>query len=159
MPQEACLKCKGCCRFSEMDSHWQPYLLDEEVSAISKDCFLKESLLPSKKIKTLSTGGQHICFFFDNENNRCKIYENRPFECRLYPFLINKIKETIYLSVDLKCPFIKGKLLEKEFRGYLNYLINFLSLPAVSFTIKQNPHIFADYSAEDSLENLATLIF
>lgn len=159
IPEEVCLKCDGCCRFKDEKSIWQPILLDEEIKLISKDCVYKDELSSSKKINSISFKNYFICSFFDIDNNKCKIYQSRPFECRLYPFLINKTKEAIYLSVDLKCPFIKNKLDNKEFRDYLNYLINFLSLPVVSFMIKQNPHIFTDYSKEDKLYNLATLIF
>lgn len=159
IPQDACLKCEGCCRFSEKDSIWQPSLLDEEIKIITKDCVGQDAVLPSKKINTLSFKDYYICPFFDIENNRCKIYNKRPFECRLYPFLINKTKDAIYLSVDLKCPFIKDKLDKKEFKDYLNYLISFLGLPVVSFIIKQTPHILKDYTQEETIKNLATLIF
>lgn len=153
--EDICLKCKGCCRFSEEDSIWQPSVLDDEMKIISKD---KVGIL-SQKISSLPFQDHFICSFFDTESNRCKIYNQRPFECRLYPFLINKTNDAIYLSVDLDCPFIKDKLDNKDCKNYINYLVSFLSLPVVSFAIKQNPHIFTDYSKNDKIKNLATLIF
>jgi len=159
IPQDFCLNCKGCCRFRDKESIWQPSILDEEVKAITKDNAAKEAVSPFKTIKSFPFEDYYICSFLDVENNHCKIYKMRPWECRLYPFLINKAGGAIYLSVDLRCPFITDKLGKKEFKDYLNYLINFLSLPVVSFMIKQNPHIFTDYSKEENLRNLATLIF
>ena len=158
IPQDVCLKCEGCCRFREKNSVWQPSILNVEVKLIAKDDNSKDAISPSKKINTLPFKDYYNCFFFDIENNGCKIYKNRPLECRLYPFLINKTKDTTYLSVDLKCPFIQDKLDKKEFKDYLNYLISFLSLPVVSFAIKQNPHIFIDYTQEEKLKNLAILV-
>lgn len=160
IPQDFCLNCKGCCRFSEKESIWQPLLLNEEVKVITKDnTGGQEAVSPSYRIKSLPLEDYYICSFLDAENNHCKIYRMRPFECRLYPFLINKAGNATYLSVDLRCPFITDKLEKKEFKEYINYLISFLSLPVVAFTIKQNPHTFADYSKEENLRNLATLIF
>lgn len=139
LPQAVCLECQGCCRFSEENSIWQPALLNEEIKIITKDNAAKEINLTTKKIKSLPCDDYHICSFFDLANKRCRIYNIRPLECRLYPFLINRVKDTIYLSLDLKCPFIKDKLEEREFKDYLNYLVSFLSLPVVSFAIRGNP--------------------
>jgi Fe-S-cluster containining protein len=91
IPQEVCLKCQGCCRFKEQDSVWSPCLLDEEIQN-----FLDKNIPPlclslDKKLMPIpNTQGQgHICPLFDVQVNKCKIYEFRPFECQLYPFLIS----------------------------------------------------------------------
>jgi hypothetical protein len=157
--QDACSKCEGCCRFTEENSIWQPILLDEEIKIISKESTDKDTLSLSKKINSLPFKDYFICSFFDIDNKKCKIYNIRPFECRLYPFLINKTKDATYLSVDLKCPFIKDKLESKDFKDYGNYLMSFLCLPVISFTIKHNPQILSDYTQGSALQNLSTLIF
>ena len=89
--QEVCLECQGCCRFKEQDSVWSPCLLDEEIQN-----FLDKNIPPlclslDKKLMPIpNTQGQgHICPLFDVQVNKCKIYEFRPFECQLYPFLIS----------------------------------------------------------------------
>jgi Fe-S-cluster containining protein len=156
---EICLECEGCCRFSEQDSIWLPALLDEEIKAVCRDNTAKDSISSSKKIKSFPHKDGYSCCLFDPENNQCKIYNSRPFECRLYPFLINQTQSGTFLAVDLRCPFIKDELEKKEFKDYLNYLISFLSLPVVAFTMKQNPQVFTDYSQDANLKNLATLIF
>jgi hypothetical protein len=77
-------------------------------------------------------------------------------ECRLYPFLVNSRDEKLYLSVDLNCPFVKGKINNKEFKKYLNYLIRYLLKPPVSSTLNKSRKIFPTYSAEQVV-NLAEL--
>ena len=158
LPQDICLKCDGCCRFAQEESTWQPALLDAEIKIICKDNLLKQSISPSKKIKSIPYKEGFICSCFDVGNNRCKIYNIRPLECRLYPFLINRSKEKTYLAVDLNCPYIKDKLEDKDFKDYVNYLINFFNLRSVSSAIKQNPRTFKDYK-EDKVKNLSELVF
>ena len=160
IPQQLCIKCKGCCRFSEKDGLWRPSLLDEEISMISEREPAQAAAIRCKKIEPSPFNDYYVCPFLNTGDNRCRIYNVRPFECRLYPFLINKTRGGIYLSVDLNCPFIKDKAGTREFNDYVNYLITFLSLPVVAFVIKRNPQILADYSQSDSkLEDLATLVF
>lgn len=157
-PQETCLKCDGCCRFAKRRSIWQPAFLDPEVKMVFKDFAQEEMFSSANKANLLSYKDSFICAFFDSAENKCKIYKIRPLECRLYPFLINKTKETIYLAVDLKCPFAKDKSEDKIFKDYVDYLNNFLSLPVVSFALRQNLRLFADYGQED-VKNLSTLVF
>ncbi|MFA4842742.1 MAG: YkgJ family cysteine cluster protein, partial [Candidatus Omnitrophota bacterium] len=97
IPQEVCLKCQGCCRFSEKDSVWSPSLLDEEAESLGQ-----------KKILLIASaaGNVFFCSFFEPEKNACKIYSRRPFECQLYPFLLKRKDKKTFLAVDPKCPFI-----------------------------------------------------
>lgn len=43
------------------------------------------------------------CIFYDTKKNICKIYKNRPFECRAYPFLIHFDNKIIF-KLDTLCP-------------------------------------------------------
>jgi len=159
LPQQVCIKCKGCCRFAEKAGPWQPSLLEEEIGIISQSCPAQAAAVQYGTIQLSPFEDYYVCPFLNTGDNRCRIYDVRPFECRLYPFLINKTREGIYLSADLNCPFIKDKAGARELSDYVNYLVSFLSLPAVASAIKRNPRIPADYSQGDSrLENLATLV-
>ncbi|MFH0790754.1 MAG: YkgJ family cysteine cluster protein [Candidatus Omnitrophota bacterium] len=90
IPQEACLKCQGCCRFSQEVSLWSPCLLDEEIQYLLDKEIPPVSISIDKKIQPIPhpAGEGFICPFLDAAVNKCKIYAFRPFECRLYPFLI-----------------------------------------------------------------------
>ena len=147
IPQEVCLKCQGCCRFKEQDSVWSPCLLDEEIQN-----FLDKNIPPAclsldKKLIPLPNpqGEGYICSFFDVQGNKCKIYEFRPFECQLYPFLISLRNKKVLLTVDLNCPYIKEKINSKEFKEYTDYLTNFLNSPKQLELLKDNPHIIRAY--------------
>lgn len=125
-----CLKCHGCCRFSSAQSVWLPRPLKEE-----------------KKIKLIFNPkqGNFTCNFLKLAENKCKIYKQRPFECQLYPFLINRAGKKIFLAVDLNCPFSVEKLKSKKFKAYVKYLTCLLNQPRWQKTLKANPQIIQAY--------------
>jgi len=80
---KSCLTCKICCRFS------------------NKNPNLKPSGLTLKKYNDL-----FICSNFDPDKTICRIYAKRPFDCKIYPFVIAKSEdeENILLAIDNTCP-------------------------------------------------------
>jgi Fe-S-cluster containining protein len=156
VPQEACLKCRCCCRFKEADSPWSPAFLREEVkllvnNKVPPSCFSREG-----KVRLLRSAGAgyFLCAFFEGENNSCKIYPMRPLECQLYPFMINRKESRVYLAVDENCPFIQDKLKEKSFLEHLSYLKRFLNAPLMHQALKDNPQVIQGYHG---LLNLAEI--
>ena len=148
VPSEVCLKCLGCCRFRDQLSVWSPCLLDEEVvdfadnkniPAVSVSLDKRLLLIPSPR------GEGFICPFLNIADNICKAYDVRPFECQLYPFLLNLRGKKIILTVDLNCPYVKEKMKTPEFKGYVEYLTAFLNSPAQLEILKDNSHILASY--------------
>jgi Fe-S-cluster containining protein len=114
IPTDFCLKCKGCCRFSSIKTVWSPKLLEEE-----KKPFKNRPL----KLRPYWKDGNFICSFLEPLGNRCQIYPERPFECQLYPFLINLENNKIFLAVDLNCSFIAKNFNNRKFQGYKRYLV------------------------------------
>jgi Fe-S-cluster containining protein len=147
IPDGVCVKCKGCCRFAEADSIWTPCLLHEEVKFLAKD-ILSPFLIPSeKKIRLLATQDKDVflCPFLQAHSNECKIYANRPFECQLYPFLINRRGEKFFLAVDLNCHFAGENLKNGPFEAYLCYLSGLFSSQEYMEILKSNPHLAHAY--------------
>jgi len=148
IPQEFCLKCQGCCRFREENSAWSPCLLEEEIeSLIDRTDIPSVSLGMDKRIVLAKNpaGEGFICPFLNISDNKCKIYQSRPFECQIYPFLISMRNKKVYLTVDLNCPYVKEKLNTKEFKAYLGYLTSFLNAPKQLKLLKDNPQIIQAY--------------
>src|SRR4029077_685256 len=53
----------------------------------SGDEYIQERLINNKKIKAIrKKENSDICVFWDERGKKCTIYENRPFDCRAYPF-------------------------------------------------------------------------
>jgi len=147
IPQDYCLGCKGCCRFKQIDSVWSPCLLDEEIQDLLDEKIppafisLDKKLLPTPHPQ----GTGFICPFLEVKDNKCKIYDFRPFECQLYPFLINLRGRKVILTLDLNCPYAKAHLKNQEFKNYTDYLITFLNSPAQIRILKDNPQIIQAY--------------
>jgi Fe-S-cluster containining protein len=145
IPEEICLKCQGCCRFAEERSAWSV-----KVSGSEKRRFrLKDNFIPLSRAKE-----GFICSFFLPKENKCKIYPRRPFECRLYPFLINTEGGKVFLAVDLNCPFAKKDLNKPEFKKYAEYLSCILSKSPYAAMLKNNPQLIQQY---EGVLNLAEL--
>ncbi len=91
-----CNACVGkfdcCCNCEDID---MPILLPFEIETISKKTKENVNQFAEKKSNNLfqmkRKGGINNgeCFFF--KNNQCSIYENRPLDCRLFPFDFKEI--------------------------------------------------------------------
>lgn len=149
VPEEVCLKCPGCCRFQEADSVWLPCLLEEEIlELVDKKDAPAVSLSLDKRIMPVSLQGKEgfICPFLNIEDNKCKIYPTRPFECQLYPFLLSMRNKKALLTVDLNCPYIQDKLNSLEFKEYTQYLTDLLNSPKQLKILRENPQIIQAYA-------------
>ena len=137
IPEDVCLHCQGCCRYSENPSIWSANLLPQEKEALNLD---RPRLIASKQ--------SYLCAFLNPENNHCRIYEERPFECRLYPFLLNNCCGKISLSLDLACPYTGSRIDSKEFKDYLEYLVRYIHTPSVLTILEKSRKVFPSYPAE-----------
>ena len=152
VPSQVCLKCQGCCRFKEMHSVWAPCLLDEDIQNLLDRDIPPATLSIDKRVIPVPVEGSEIyfCPFLGPKDNKCKVYEVRPFECQIYPFLLSVRNKKIHLTIDLNCPYASGMVNKKEFKDYVEYLTAYLNSPAQVELLKENPHILQAY--EDVLD-------
>lgn len=126
VPSGYCLKCLGCCRFSQNPTIWA-----------------------SPGLRLVENSGGYRCEHLNEKDNRCAVYSKRPLDCRLYPFLLVKRTgrdacPTLSLGLHKSCLFIEEKRL--DIKEYADYLKNALSSPRVVSEIGKNPEICADYA-------------
>ncbi|MCM8792011.1 MAG: YkgJ family cysteine cluster protein [Candidatus Omnitrophica bacterium] len=140
-----CKSCVGCCRFKEKESVWVPHLLEQETKS-----------LKIKKIKLIFRNDQFICSFLEPEANLCRIYKIRPFECRLYPFLLQRRDDRLFIAVHLKCPFLEREVSCGDFKDYLKYLKAFFKRPKNLKIIMKNKNNFS-YYPKDEIKELEPL--
>jgi Fe-S-cluster containining protein len=157
IPSAYCLSCRLCCRFKEENSVWLPCLLDEEIQwLLDRQGIPTVAISLEKKIQPLSDGkGGFICPLLTPGDNKCSIYSQRPFECQLYPFLLNLRGKRFSLTVDLNCPYVAGHIESAEFKAYSGYLVNFLNSPQQLNMLKDNPHLLQVYEEVQELIELA----
>ncbi len=127
VPQEFCCICTGCCRFADPNNIWRPKAMNKEVEPLKANQSGSEFLDQDFRIKTVSQDQEHICHFLDFEINRCRTYSQRPFECQLYPFVLLRKDEKVFVAVHLACPFVQEKKEGSEFLQYSKYLADFFS--------------------------------
>lgn len=124
IPNKICLACFGCCRFAEKDSIWGPAGI---------------KLVPGKGQSSF------LCSFLNPKNNKCRIYPHRPFDCRLYPFLLCRKGRKIFLSADSNCPYLEKHMRTREVKNYISYLLKFLNSKKAAKILKNNPQIIQEY--------------
>ncbi len=151
VPSTVCLSCDGCCRFKESDSPWRPKMGKEDVAnTVHKglaESIFAQVLDSDGHIKTKSCDDGHICSFFNKEHNTCRIYTGRPFECQLYPFILEQKQGRVALSVHLNCPFVQEKRNTPEFDEYVAYLKKYFTQNSVREFLQKNDSSGSDYSA------------
>lgn len=160
VPQETCLSCDGCCRFKEQDSEWRPKVAEEEMCrpasiGLADKILTKDKIDVTGHIKTRESNGQCVCSFFNPEDNTCRIYSGRPFDCQLYPFVLVKEGGRIAVCVHLNCPFVQKQYKSRDFFEYIDYLQDYFSSEEVLSFLKKNPDLAGDYKDyRDELEHL-----
>ena len=159
VPQKVCLSCDGCCRFAEVNSSWRPRMAREEIE--NRRSFAKillKELDEDNAIKAVECRGQSQCVFFNADENTCQVYEERPFECRLYPFLLVKKGDDLSVGVRLSCPYIQEKRHDIEFKNYVESLQQYFQQQEVLEFARRNNALFGDYpECEQEIEHLFEL--
>jgi uncharacterized protein len=144
---QQCAQCHGCCRFKEEDSVWLPSLLNSEIELLLSQGLPQTMISPDKKMRVVPFNKENtfLCALCNSEENKCKIYDIRPLECQLYPFLLCRQESKVYLAVDTNCPGVEGKIKSAEFQAYTAYLLELLQSPLYIQILKDNPQIVQAY--------------
>jgi uncharacterized protein len=118
VPSSTCVRCDVCCRFPDPDSPLRPYFTKEEVSQAIRGG-VDERVFPDRGgcqilVVPNPKGDGFLCPAFASQTGTCRIYEQRPFDCQLYPLAImwNAVQDEVLLGWDAKCPFMPEQLPE-----------------------------------------------
>jgi len=112
VPSKVCLSCDVCCRFPEQDSFLRPFFTQSEIRqaverGLDSEFFSNSDGCQVEVVPHLSGEG-YLCPAFDPETSHCRIYEVRPLDCQLYPFVLmwDQEHQSVLLGWDTKCPFL-----------------------------------------------------
>ncbi|UCE63515.1 MAG: YkgJ family cysteine cluster protein [Nitrospirota bacterium] len=112
VPSQVCLSCDVCCRFPERDSSFRPFFTASEIQqAIEKGIdarYFSDSQGSQVEAVPNPFGEGYLCPAFDPETSHCRIYDVRPLDCQIYPFVMmwDKRGSAVHLGWDTKCPFL-----------------------------------------------------
>lgn len=141
--QNDCILCKRCCRFIQGDSRWFVSLTEEDINLIGK--MEIDYLMSNLHLRTVPFNKDFsICIFFDPVNNLCTIYDVRPFECRLYPFVLHE-EGGLWLSAHVYCPWVMKKNEEGTLMEYGLSILKFLNTSEVQRFLRRNMKLFSRY--------------
>ena len=143
IPEDFCLQCRGCCRFSQQQSIWQPHLLEEEKQELGEIIVVASS-----------EENNFICSNLGRADNKCKIYGSRPFECQLYPFLFNRKRHKVFLALDLNCAFVRKNSKDRQLKEYARSLAELVQSKDYLDKLKNNPQLAQEYEGVRDLIEL-----
>lgn len=167
IPQQFCLHCDICCRFSQVRSVWTPLFTESEIRYLVKKKILPPSIFTAtlthqiahnKKaqyINLIAYKDLFICPCFNPSGQKCRIYQDRPFECRLYPFLLIKKCKKLFLGLDKRCPYL-GNCGKEKIESYIDYLKREFQKQKNKSFLAENKDLFAEYP-HNNLELLFSL--
>ena len=153
VPGKVCLSCDGCCRYGQKETVWAPFFLYDEILKLTEKNIIPSSLFTHAdaavhkpaRINLVGGAGQFICSCFEPAKNTCKIYEYRPLDCRLYPFIIARRGEKVFLTLDEKCPYTKKMEHTKIFKDYVAALLSLFASEDFIRLMKSNPGFIQEY--------------
>ena len=92
VPSRVCLQCDVCCRFPEAGSFLRPYFTAEEIQrAVARG--INPAHFPDPNGSQVSvvpnpSGEGYLCPAFDPATSHCRIYDDRPLDCQIYPLAV-----------------------------------------------------------------------
>lgn len=156
VPSDVCLVCSGCCRFHEASSVWGPFFLFEEIQRLTEADLVPSCLFAHADyaagrgawIQLVEDSGEFLCPCLDADRHACRIYPHRPFDCRLYPFILVRQAAGILLAVDEKCPYVQKQGASAAFGEHVAYLTRLFSGPQGTAFLRTHPDIVQDYPSD-----------
>ncbi len=163
VPSSYCFQCRNCCVFESTETTWRPLMAQEEKlrSCLKSPdrCFDNGAVDPDGFVKMVDERGKGRCAVFHDKEYVCNLYDTRPFECRIYPFMLVEKEGKPFLAAHLSCPFVNEHRHDEVFTKYTDYLINYVEQPVIKNFLSRNRVIARPYNAGDQFDFLHELDF
>lgn len=119
MPAGECAKCKFCCSFRRC-SLWETPLFDDELLEKLKNNYPEAKFKIQNGYTTVDLDDRYktddpeeeaLCCF--NKGHGCILGEDKPFECRVWPFRVLRKDSKLVIAFALGCPVFASKPFEE----------------------------------------------
>jgi Fe-S-cluster containining protein len=147
---KTCEKCRGCCYFDDDDLWEVPTVTPELAGYIEKN--FPEIKLKSKEnnavyyfdmVDTISDEDDKIYICNALSENGCILGENKPFDCRIWPFRLMKNKENeVKIAVSKYCEAVSSISVER----LENFLIESGLIEKIKKYKDENKYAIKEYS-------------
>ncbi|HKO30840.1 MAG TPA: phosphatidylglycerol lysyltransferase domain-containing protein [Nitrospiraceae bacterium] len=153
VPSRTCLQCDVCCRFPDPDSALRPYFTEIEITR-ALEGGVKGTAFPSRRGSQVNLvhnlhGDGYVCPAFDATTSTCRIYEQRPLDCQLYPLALmwDKPHDQVLLGWDTKCPFMREEI-PKEIQRHADRVMALLDQPDIRDTVVAHPRLIGRFQED-----------
>ncbi len=148
---QECLACRGCCRFHAPDDAWSPRLTAEDAALLLKAQPDGGWQGGGGRLALKACQSGHACPFLEEGSGKCGVYDDRPFECRLYPFLLSREDTGFRVYAHTSCPAIQRDGASSHAQG----IRELFRQDAAQRFAQENAANFADYSSfRDEVEEV-----
>jgi len=152
--ESACARCRGCCVFEKRHAWFAPVVSNEEYSRLIECGLCKEEDFTlnqgKRQLKLVPYEDRLRCRFLNTDTWMCGIYHERPFDCRLYPFVLmwNREKDCPQVGFhEGECPAHEEKLPREKSR-YRREVFRILDSAETCSNLQKNQVIIWDYDDE-----------
>lgn len=162
VPSRVCLQCNVCCRFPEAESFLRPYFTAEEIQrAVARG--INPAYFPDPNGSQVSvvpnpSGEGYLCPAFDPATSHCRIYDDRPLDCQIYPLVVMWSAPTgpgsgfdvrgsgpeVVLGWDRKCPFMLDGV-PADIRAYAERITGLLEQDCAVETFVAHPRLIGRF--------------
>ncbi len=153
VPSRACLQCDVCCRFPDPDSALRPYFTEHEISGALAGG-IGETAFPDRRgsqviLVPASDGEGYLCPAFDATTSVCRIYEERPLDCQLYPLALmwDERHDQVLLGWDTKCPFMRDEIPD-EIQRHADRVMALLDRPGLCDQVAAHPRLIGSFQED-----------
>ena len=102
---EQCAKCRICCGFVDNDKWEIPLLAGEEERRSAENLAPVEATPGTKScVFRMEFHGKEVVYCPALGENGCRLGEERPFDCRIWPFRVNDLNGTLVITLSPVCP-------------------------------------------------------
>jgi Fe-S-cluster containining protein len=153
VPSRTCLQCDVCCRFPDPDSALRPYFTENEITRALAGG-VEETAFPNRRGSQVMLipephGDGYLCPAFDAATSTCRIYQQRPLDCQLYPLALmwDESHGQVLLGWDTKCPFMRGEI-PTENQRQADRVMAFLDQPDICDQVVAHPRLIGRFQED-----------
>lgn len=140
-----CLACDVCCRFPLPTSPLAPFFSNAEINRANTAGLPETSFPPGRygpghAVLLRKEGAAFRCPAFRPTSNDCRIYNDRPLDCRLYPFMLmfDRTGRSVSLGFDTCCPAVASRQDTPELAACAQELADLLDAGLLNDVIKNS---------------------
>ena len=113
LSHDTCAQCRLCCTFVESDK-WEIPLFTGKSETETAVGFAPVRKIPGTQscVFDMKFNGDEIIYCPAASDHGCVLGDKRPFDCKIWPFRVNKLNDMYVITLSPVCPAVKKLPLE-----------------------------------------------